>query len=238
MVFMNASMNFTKLYIWGPNPFNNQLFASHITTITGIAPTCIRDREELDYSALSRKTIFFCDCDKTNAESYCQELQCQSCELSENAAIILMNVQQGADLLDEIKRFGVRGVFYSTDPIEQIEQGIKKVLAGEHWLSRELLARSLQSIREELRRNTGHYQPCMLTLREQEILNHIVTGQDNQAIADHLFISPNTVKTHVSNIYKKIEATNRVQAILWASKNANLLVNRPMFSQKEEYQAN
>jgi len=58
-----------------------------------------------------------------------------------------------------------------------------------------------------------------LTPREMEILAMVAAGAKNEAIADKLCISPHTVKTHVYNIFKKIDVPNRLQAALWAAKN-------------------
>lgn len=58
--------------------------------------------------------------------------------------------------------------------------------------------------------------PAGLTPREVEVLALIATGMTNAEIAEKLFISPHTVKNHVSNIYKKIHAEDRTQIALWA----------------------
>ncbi|MEM8895531.1 MAG: response regulator transcription factor [Bacteroidota bacterium] len=62
----------------------------------------------------------------------------------------------------------------------------------------------------------------VLSDREMEVLLEIAKGQTNQEIADSLFVSLNTVKTHVSNIYVKLNVSRRTQALAKA-KSLNLL---------------
>jgi len=57
-----------------------------------------------------------------------------------------------------------------------------------------------------------------LTLREREILFLMTSGFSNKTISDDLRISPHTVGTHITQIYKKTKANNRFQAALWALK--------------------
>lgn len=64
-----------------------------------------------------------------------------------------------------------------------------------------------------------HDDNSILTNREKEILLRIASGDRNKDIADDLFISPLTVKTHIYNIFKKIDVPNRLQATLWAARN-------------------
>jgi DNA-binding CsgD family transcriptional regulator len=58
-----------------------------------------------------------------------------------------------------------------------------------------------------------------LTAREKEILSLLSSGLINRQIASRLGISPHTVKSHIYNIYKKINVTNRQQASLWFIEN-------------------
>ncbi|HEA69509.1 MAG TPA: LuxR family transcriptional regulator [Desulfobacterales bacterium] len=58
-----------------------------------------------------------------------------------------------------------------------------------------------------------------LTLREKELLFCVASGASYDQISYDLNISLNTVKTHIYNIYKKINVSNRFQASLWAAKN-------------------
>lgn len=52
-----------------------------------------------------------------------------------------------------------------------------------------------------------------ITSREHEVLTHLARGHSNKQIARALSCSPNTVKTHISSLYRKLEATGRVSAI-------------------------
>ena len=55
-----------------------------------------------------------------------------------------------------------------------------------------------------------------LTQREQEILDKVAHGNSNKDIADELYISRHTVKTHIYNIFRKIDVSSRIQAALWS----------------------
>ena len=52
-----------------------------------------------------------------------------------------------------------------------------------------------------------------LTIREKEVLRYLTEGKGNKAIADRLYISTETVKSHIKNIFKKLNVTNRVEAV-------------------------
>ncbi len=55
-----------------------------------------------------------------------------------------------------------------------------------------------------------------ITEREQEVLRLLVAGCSNPEIAAKLFVSPNTVKTHLANLYRKLEVSRRTQAVIKA----------------------
>jgi len=59
---------------------------------------------------------------------------------------------------------------------------------------------------------TDSHHPS-LTSREKEVLKYLVEGQANKKIADNLFISLETVKSHIKHIFRKLDVTNRVEAV-------------------------
>ena len=67
--------------------------------------------------------------------------------------------------------------------------------------------------------NSSKSDKIILTQRQAEILAQVAVGNTNDEIADRLCISPHTVKTHLYNIFRKINVPNRIQAALWAAKN-------------------
>ncbi|MFQ5717316.1 MAG: PAS domain S-box protein, partial [Nitrospinales bacterium] len=80
----------------------------------------------------------------------------------------------------------------------------------------------LEAYRKEKRLKEAEEALCdahNLTSREKEILLHVASGAANQEIADQLYISLHTVKTHIYNIFRKIGVDGRLQAALWAAKN-------------------
>ena len=112
----------------------------------------------------------------------------------------------------------VHGVFPSQCAPEQLLQGIQAIFNGEYWLPRRLLTGLLLRERKRLR----HVIPSgdvTLTSKERKILDLLSKGHSNDAIADQLRVSAHTVKTHLYNIYKKINVNNRIQAVIWAQEN-------------------
>jgi DNA-binding CsgD family transcriptional regulator len=118
-------------------------------------------------------------------------------------------------------RKGIRGFFYKQDPPELLLKGVSALFNEELWVSREIMTKAILENRDKdiitIKDQTT------LTPREIEILSFIATGAKNEHIAEELFISPNTVKTHIYNIFKKINVPNRLQAALWAAKNLSVV---------------
>jgi LuxR family transcriptional regulator of csgAB operon len=129
----------------------------------------------------------------------------------------LFNLTAGLGIEEGTLARGARGFFYIEDSLELFSKGVKAILRGELWISREVMAKCL--ISEKKQNAKSGEKSKVLTNREIEVLTRIASGETNEIIADRLCISHHTVKTHVYNIFKKINAPNRLQAALWAAKN-------------------
>ncbi|OOF00292.1 LuxR C-terminal-related transcriptional regulator [Salinivibrio sp. IB643] len=116
----------------------------------------------------------------------------------------------------------IKGVFKKEDEVHHLCHGVEKMFSGEYWLPRHKMA-ALIHYYQQHHQQTIDEQAVVLTNREQQILHHLVTGASNQDIANALAVSEHTVKSHLYNVFKKINVKNRVQAVFWAKNNASLI---------------
>ncbi|KJY83003.1 LuxR family transcriptional regulator [Vibrio galatheae] len=113
------------------------------------------------------------------------------------------------------------GVFYVDDEVSILLKGMEKIMNDEMWLSRKVAQDYIEHFRcADVVTTSQTY--TNLTKREKEIMRLLGHGASNMEIAEELFVSENTVKTHLHNIFKKINAKNRLQALLWANNNVAL----------------
>jgi two-component system response regulator DegU len=117
----------------------------------------------------------------------------------------------------ELLKLGIRG-FSSRDlNSEKLERALRHVKKGEIWVSRTVTHLSLKDMASYKSTSVLTEKNVYgLTERETEILRTMALGLKNKAIAEKLFISEKTVKTHVNRIFKKLGVTNRTRAILAA----------------------
>lgn len=110
---------------------------------------------------------------------------------------------------------GAAGYLLKTSSAKEIVNAIRATARGERVLEPEVTTKMMERIAKK-------NEPVLhedLTNREQEILQLIAKGYSNQEIADELFITLKTVKTHVSNILSKLEVEDRTQAAIYAFKH-------------------
>lgn len=110
---------------------------------------------------------------------------------------------------------GAASYILKTSTAEEIANTIRKTAQGQSVLEPEVTNKMMNRL-------THPAEPKLykdLTNREREVLGLIAKGRSNQEIADELFITLKTVKTHVSNILAKLQVDDRTQAAIYAIKN-------------------
>lgn len=101
-------------------------------------------------------------------------------------------------------------------PPEDLVQGVRHVAAGDALLSPRVTRRLIAQFARSRPARIGRPDAGVLTPRELEVLALVATGQSNAEIAASLFVSENTVKTHVTHVLDKLGLRDRVHAVVYA----------------------
>jgi DNA-binding NarL/FixJ family response regulator len=136
-------------------------------------------------------------------------------ELPETAIVMLTVSRSDVDLFDAL-RAGASGYLLKDIDPARLPLALKGVLEGEAALPRRLVALLIEEFRERKRKRriplVGR-RSVELTDREWEVLGLMRDGLSTEGIADRLFISPVTVRTHVSAILRKLQVPSREEAL-------------------------
>ncbi|TFH87561.1 DNA-binding response regulator [Billgrantia azerbaijanica] len=136
---------------------------------------------------------------------------------SEQVMMAAINVRDEDHAVELLTIMNLQGVFYRSESLTLLCKGLEALLEGRLWMSRAVMARLLQFFR---RQQLNSFRPvCGLTHREMEIIALLGTGASNSEIAEQLFVSEHTVKSHLYNVFRKINVHNRLQAVNWARHN-------------------
>jgi DNA-binding NarL/FixJ family response regulator len=136
-------------------------------------------------------------------------------QLPETAIVMLTVSASDSDLFDAL-RAGARGYLLKDTPAAQLPGILHAVLAGESVLSPRLVALVLDEFRDRGRRRPLHVRgeaPIELTSREWEVLDLLRQGATTSELAQRLFVSPVTVRRHVSSILHKLRVPDRQAAV-------------------------
>jgi DNA-binding NarL/FixJ family response regulator len=129
--------------------------------------------------------------------------------ISPTIAIIVLTLNDGADYVRAAKNAGANAFIVKNAPLSDLLAAVDFALSSPtSFSSKPILKAGTDS---------------GLTARELDILRSINLGWSNTSIATHLYISVSTVKTHISSIFRKLEAENRVQALAIARERGLLV---------------
>lgn len=130
--------------------------------------------------------------------------------------VLILTVHNEVEYLLKAIELGVDGYILKDSGSKELKQAIDRVVSGESYIQPDLIP-SLNA--KLIRRDADREKVDSLTKREIEVLKQVASGMFNKEIANHLDISERTVKNHISNIFKKIEVSDRTQAAVFAIKN-------------------
>jgi two-component system, NarL family, nitrate/nitrite response regulator NarL len=128
--------------------------------------------------------------------------------------VIMLAASISDDAIVKAIQLGARGVVLKEAATRQLLEAIHRVVSGKYVVG----ADAVECLAEALRRSVAGQtdRPYNLTHRELEIISAIVTGQTNKDIADHLSISVQTVKHHLTSIFDKTGVSSRLELALFA----------------------
>ncbi|SHJ28777.1 regulatory protein, luxR family [Malonomonas rubra DSM 5091] len=167
------------------------------------------------------KPLILLEADKEHinlTERLCSEV---SNMLKKDHLLAIFNTPKSARFEKDALICGVRGIFHEYDRAEDLIRGVCSITRGELWVSRKIMSECFIERQTASMQHIHATDPVLeaLTSRQKTILSLIASGASNQKIADNLCISTHTVKTHIYNIFRKIDVPSRTQAALWAAKN-------------------
>lgn len=135
--------------------------------------------------------------------------------------VLVLTVHNEIDYLLKAVEIGINGYLLKDSESSELKKAIVSVVDGKNYIQPSLIP-SLNA--KMIQRDNDKDKIEDLTRRELEVLKLLATGNYNKEIAEELGISERTVKNHVSNIFKKIEVTDRTQAAVFAIRNNLIMI--------------
>ena len=130
--------------------------------------------------------------------------------------VLILTVHNEVEYLLKAVDIGVDGYILKESESAELKKAIDLVLRGESYIQPKLIPMLNSRL---LSRDKDKDKIETLTQREMEVLIQVANGMINKEIATSLHISERTVKNHISNIFKKIDVSDRTQAAVFAIKN-------------------
>lgn len=129
--------------------------------------------------------------------------------------VVAMSRQQNIDELREALESGARGYIEALSNVDTLQQVANSISADAMWLPATLVARMVGTFSTIIKQQeTSNVDLSILTDREREVTQIILKGATNKEIARHLDITERTVKAHLSSIFNKLGARDRMHLML------------------------
>ena len=122
----------------------------------------------------------------------------------------MLTVYDNPDIVFEALKAGAISYLLKSTPSEKIVEAIEEVYHGGSPISSQIARKVIEAF--AVKQNINDYFQD-LSRREQEVLEKLAKGYRYKEIADKLFVSIETVRTHIRNIYEKLQVNSRVEAL-------------------------
>jgi two-component system, NarL family, response regulator DegU len=134
--------------------------------------------------------------------------------------VLILSMRDGEEIVLEAVKAGAKGYILKDTPQEELFKAIKIIYNGGNYIQPQLAYRIFKKMvsSEGLSLKTKEPAPHELSHRQTEILKLIAQGMPNKEIAEALIISEKTVKAHLRSIFRRLEISNRAQAVIYAIK--------------------
>ncbi len=159
---------------------------------------------------------------RVNGIEATRQLTAQGCR----AAILILTTFDRDDFLFETLQAGASGFLLKTAEAEQLIEAVEVLGNGDALLSPQVTRRVIERFAATPAAAPNDKTVDVLTERERDTLLCLARGLTNAEIAAELFVSTETVKTHVSHILTKLSLRDRISAVIWAYENG-LVEPRP-----------
>ncbi len=133
--------------------------------------------------------------------------------------LLLGNIPSHEEIVG-LMNVGVRGYFDLNASASELPEAIRVIHKGEIWLPRDKMSSIMDRIISVVGRDLKEKTLDQLTPTEFQVLRLIGQGKSNDEIAEALFISKNTVRSHIKSIYAKLDTHSRLQLALYAINSA------------------
>src|SRR3989442_15116131 len=130
--------------------------------------------------------------------------------------ILLTGSVDSPEVMSAAIQLGACGVVPKNSGAHVLFNSIESVMAGNYWVGHECVSNVAPSMKE-LEATSRRTKKFGLTRRELEILRSVLQGETNKEIGHRVSISANTVKRHLSHIFDKVGASNRVELARFAA---------------------
>ena len=135
-------------------------------------------------------------------------------DTTQTRVIVLTAAEDDRDVVRAM-RLGARGVVLKQSASDLLLKSIRKVSEGEIWLDNRMTAEVIDAFKKSSESGQRREKP-LLSDREKEIVQLVAQGFRNREIGEKLFISEQTVKNHLHNIFDKLGVSDRLELALYA----------------------